>query len=97
MFDAYFMDPNAPPKQSRAAKQLFAEALSLYLKAMREHNMLNSEVKDLLLTAVAGLTRLGSYPLARALIRLSFSELTADETLLWIERARQSQRLNECD
>ena len=74
------------------AKKLFAEALNVYLKAMREHNLLNADDKELILLAVHGLTRLNNYPLARVLINVAFTYLTADEMIDWFEKARGVQR-----
>ena len=74
------------------AKKLFAEALAHYLKAMRNRNLLNSDDKELILLAVDGLTQLNNFPLARVLIRVAFSYLTADEMSDIFDKARQVQR-----
>lgn len=73
---------------AKGAKRLFNEGLTVYLRAMRQQNLLTAEDRQLLLIAIHGLTRLQNYPLARALIRLCFAELTADELLTYLERAR---------
>ena len=73
------------------SKRLFAEALNLYLKAMRDHNILIGDDKRLILLAIHGLTELHNYPLARVLIRLSFSYLTASEMEDWFIKAMRTQ------
>lgn len=73
---------------AKGAKRLYNEALTMYLRAMRQQNLLTRDDRHLLLIAIHGLTRLQNYPLARALIRLCFAELTADELLTYLERAR---------
>lgn len=77
------------------AKKLFAEALNVYLKAMREHNFLTDDDKHLILLAAHGLTELNNYPLARVLIRASFSDLTADEMDTWLIKAMRAQHDND--
>ena len=77
---------------STGAKKLFAEALNVYLAAMRKHNFLTEDDKELILLAVHGLTRLNNYPLARALIRVAFTDLTSDEMLSILDEARQAWR-----
>lgn len=63
---------------------------------MREHNILVGDDKYLVLLAIHGLTKLNNYPLARVLIRLSFSYLTADEMEDWLVKAMRAQRDVDC-
>ena len=81
---------------TRGSKRLFNEALNYYLHAMRDRNLLNREDKELILLAVHGLAKLNNYPLARALIHIAFTYLTADEMSDWIEKGRQAQRSLDC-
>ena len=83
---------NLSATYSTGAKELFAEALTYYLHAMSSHHFLTDDDKDLILLAVHGLTKLGNYPLARALIRVSFSDLTLDEMLSILDEAHQVGR-----
>lgn len=91
--------PNTSPHSAayaKGAKRLFTEALNLYLRAITQQHMLSRQDKRLLLLAVHGLTQLNNYPLARVLIRLSFSDLTVNEMLEWTEQARQTQHDLDC-
>ena len=82
---------------TKASKRLFSEALTYYLAAMRERNFLSRSDTEIMLLAVHGLIQLENYPLARALLQLAFSYLTAEELLTWIERGREVQHDLDCE
>ena len=75
-----------------AGKKLFHEAIAYYLEAMHYRNFLNHDDKRLMLLAIHGLSTLDAYPLARVLINISFSYLTADEILEYLDQGQRVQR-----
>ena len=80
----------------KGSKRLFNEAITFYLKAMRDHNFLNDDDKQTILIAIHGLITLGNFPLARALTRLAFAYMTADELDEYFTRARRAQHELDC-
>ena len=78
-----------------AAHQLFQEAVAYYIRAIHRHHFLIPDDKHIMLIAIHGLGKLDNYPLARALMRLTFSYLTAHDYLNYLEEARREQRLND--
>ena len=74
-----------------ASKLLFEEGIALFLRAMHERNMLIGEQRELFLLAINGLISLGNYRYARALIRMGFSDLSADDFLRIMDEAKHTQ------
>ena len=58
---------------------------------MHERNMLIGEQRELFLLAINGLISLGNYRYARALIRMGFSDLSADDFLRIMDEAKHTQ------
>ena len=71
------------------ALKLFIEALHYYLRAMRDRNLLTADDSHIMLIAINGLVKLNAYPYAKALIRLTYSYITAEEYLDFLDKARQ--------
>ena len=81
----------------KGATKLFNEALTYYIQKQHQQSLLTRDDTNLMLLAIHGLTSLNAYPLAKALMRLTFNYLTAEDYLTYLEQGRRQQRSVESE